>query len=115
VQKGLVVTASVALRRARARQTDDVAKDILEYFLRHPDSADSLTGIARCRLLEQAVHRGVEATEDALGWLIAKGYLEAVPIEGAEPVFQLNRSRRDEAERFLKSLRSKAGSQQDSG
>ena len=109
------VTASVALAAARGKRVDDVAKDILEYFLRHPDSADSLTGIARCRVLEQAVHRSVKTTEDALEWLIARGYLETIPLRGSEPVFQLNREKRTEAEKFLKLRANRSRRHEDSG
>jgi hypothetical protein len=96
------VTVSVALN-AEGKQIEDVATDILDYFLQHPDSADSLTGIARWRLLEQAVHRSVETTEDALVWLTTRGYLEEVDLQGVERVFRLNRTRRDDADTLVKS------------
>ena len=39
-----------------------IAKEILSYFLRNPQAADNLEGVARWRLLEQTVHRSVEET-----------------------------------------------------
>jgi hypothetical protein len=80
----------------------EVAGEILSYFLRNPEAADNLIGIARWRLLEEAVHRTVAATEGALRWLLAQGYLLEIPVQGTENIFQLNPEKREEAERFLK-------------
>jgi hypothetical protein len=79
-----------------------VAKEILSYFLRNPDAADSLTEIARWRLMQEAVRRSVENTQAALNWLISEGYvLEEIRV-GTESLFQLNPAKRGEAESFLK-------------
>lgn len=77
--------------------------DILRYFLRHPEAADSLYGVARWRLLEEAVQRSVETTERALRWLVDHGFLLERPSHVAEPTFQLNPEKSAEAERFLRS------------
>jgi hypothetical protein len=78
------------------------AKEILAYFLRNPDAADSLTELARWRLMEEAVRRSVEKTEAALNWLIQQGYLREETRMGAERIFQLNPTRRGEAERLMR-------------
>jgi hypothetical protein len=86
------------------KSQQEVAGEILSYFLRNPEAADNLVGIARWRLLEEAVHRTVAATENALRWLIAQGYLQEVSVQGTEHIFQLNPEKREEAELFLKDI-----------
>lgn len=78
------------------------AKDILRYFLRHPQAADNLEGIARWRLMQERVQRGVEETERALQWLVSQGYLSAEDAGSAPPIFRLNQQKRAKAEQFLK-------------
>jgi hypothetical protein len=80
----------------------EAAKQILDYFLRNPEAADSLTGIARWRLMEDFVQRSVEATQAALDWLVAEGYVEAVTRRGVGPLFHLNSQKREEAESLLR-------------
>ena len=74
------------------------ACEILAYFLRNPAASDSLEGIARWRLLEEAIHRKVMETKDAVEWLVKEGFL----IETAHPstgkLFRLNPERRNQAE-----------------
>lgn len=77
-------------------------KEILSYFLRNPDAADSLTEIARWRLMQETVRYTVESTQDALNWLIAEGYVREETRVGAERIFQLNPTRREDAESFLR-------------
>lgn len=77
-------------------------REILSYFLRHPSAADSLTGIARWRLMEEAVRQSVETTETALNWLISEGYLNEESRVGTERIFQLNTARLKDAEDFLR-------------
>lgn len=98
------VRASLHLPLNTGKSQQEVAGEILSYFLRNPEAADNLVGIARWRLLEEAVHRSVAATENALRWLIAQGYLTEVPVRGNEHIFQLNPEKREEAELFLKDI-----------
>ena len=86
------------------RETDgepEMAKEILRYFLRNPRAADSLEGVARWRLLEDAVRRRVESTERALRWLVHHGFLREMSTTGTGAIFSLNPERQAEAERFL--------------
>lgn len=66
------------------------AREILEYFMRNPKAVDSLEGIARWRLMEQAIHRTVSETEGALEWLVEKGYLIEVEQPRSSRLFRLN-------------------------
>jgi len=78
-----------------------MAREILRYFLQNPHAADSLEGVARWRLLEEAVQRRVQGTHQALGWLVRHGFLREVTTAGTGAIFSLNPDRQSEAERFL--------------
>jgi hypothetical protein len=95
------VRQSLSLLDAADKSSEAVAREILGYFLRNPEAADSLTGIARWRLLEEAVQRSVARTEAALQWLLEQGYLRQVQMRGTEGIFCLNPEKRTEAELFL--------------
>jgi hypothetical protein len=81
----------------------EMAREILRYFLRNPQAADSFEGVARWRLIEEVVRRRVEGTHKALGWLVRHGFLREVSTAGTVAIFRLNPERQAEAERFLKS------------
>ena len=66
------------------------AREVLSYFLRNPAAVDSLEGIARWRLLEQAIHRTIVETESALKWLVDEGYLLEIERPRSPRLFQLN-------------------------
>ena len=95
------VRQSPSLLDAADKSNEALAREILGYFLRNPQAADSLTGIARWRLLEEAVQRSVARTEDALQWLLKQGYLRQVQMKGTEAIFCLNPEKRSEARLFL--------------
>jgi len=85
------------------------ARTILQYFVRHPEAADSFEGIVTFRLLEATIQRNLDEVRDALEWLVDRGFLDAVPTRAsstqpspANMIFSLNRSRQREAERFLR-------------
>jgi hypothetical protein len=89
------------------KSNETVAREILDYFLRNPETADSLTGIARWRLLEEAVQRSVAKTEGALRWLLEQGYLRQVRMRGSEGIFRLNPEKLRDARLFLEQERRK--------
>ena len=83
---------------------EDVTKDILSYFLRNPQTADDLEGIARWRLMRETIRRSVEDTNRALEWLAEQGFLMRDTTFGAGPIFRLNQVNRIRAEAFLAQL-----------
>ena len=89
----------------KSESVPEGAKEILEYFLRHPRAADSLEGVARWRLLEESIHRNIEETNQALGWLASQGFLLEEDVATSGPIFCLNRAKAAEAERFLTEAR----------
>jgi hypothetical protein len=74
---------------------------VLDYFLKHPETADSVEGIARWRLLEQLVQRTVIETTQAIGWLVEHDYLTETVLAGGRRVYRLHPAKRDEAARLL--------------
>lgn len=76
-------------------------REVLEYFTRNPEAADSLEGIARWRLREETIHRGVDEINEALQWLVAEGFLVEESPQGRSPIFRFNRTKLDEARQFL--------------
>lgn len=86
----------------KKQNRDELAREILAYFLRNPQCVDDLKGIANWRLLDQMIHRAVHDTSDALEWLVAEGYLAADAPTGVDRVFRLNEENRNEALEFVK-------------
>lgn len=76
-------------------------EQILRYFVRNPDAADSLEGITRWRLLEEQIHHRLRETQVALSWLVQQGLIQEVSTLGTEPIFCLNLKRRADAISFL--------------
>jgi hypothetical protein len=86
----------------KKQNREELAREILAYFLRNPQCIDDLKGIANWRLLDQMIHRAVHDTSDALEWLVAEGYLATEAPTGADRIFRLNEEKRDEAFSFVK-------------
>ncbi len=78
-----------------------MARQILAYFLRHPEGADDLKGVATWRLLDQMIHQTLGETRDAIEWLVSEGYLVSDSTTGSERIFRLNKEKREEAEHFI--------------
>jgi len=84
-----------------SQESENLAKEILAYFLRNPQSADDLHGITRWRLLDQMIHHALQDTRAALDLLVQQGYLKTESTTGSDPVFRLNAERKDEALNFV--------------
>jgi hypothetical protein len=77
-----------------------VAKEVMRYFLHHPNATDSLEGISRWRLLQEHIEQTVAETHVAIRWLVEREFLEELRGQTSQPVFVLNRKNRAEAEQF---------------
>lgn len=73
-----------------AGRQNEIASEILGYFVRNPKAVDNLEGIVRWRLLEGIVHRTLDETQKALDWLVRQGALLETSTTGLGPVFRLN-------------------------
>lgn len=74
---------------------------MLRYFLRNPQAADTVEGIARWRLLNERIYTKVAETRCALRWLFERGFIIETSRLGVEPVFSLNPESTAKAEQFL--------------
>lgn len=84
-----------------SQESENLAREILAYFLRNPQCADDLHGITRWRLLDQMIHHALHDTRDALELLVQEGYLTKESITGADPIFRLNTNRQTDAATFV--------------
>ena len=78
-----------------------LTKDIMRYYLRNPQSADTLEGIARWRLLEQTVYETVSEVQEAVSWLVSQGLLLKTVRYSSPPLFELNRDRLGDCKQYL--------------
>jgi phosphoribosylanthranilate isomerase len=78
-----------------------IARDILKYFQRNPQAADSLEGIARWRLLDEQIHRSVQEAGQSLDWLVAKGFLLKDSTQASGTLYMLNTEKAAEIAQFL--------------
>lgn len=92
-----------------AKSTQDAAREILGYFLRNPQAADDITGIARWRLMRETVRLSVEQTSDAVEWLITEGFLTEDRRAASGRIFHLNAPHREAAEAFLRQNQDREG------
>jgi hypothetical protein len=97
----IVVDCGWKLAESQERSAGPNAKQILAYFLRNPEAADSIEGIARWRLLEMIVQRTLTETEGAIRWLVNEGYLREKEVPGSQSIFFLNEEKAAEARRLL--------------
>jgi hypothetical protein len=98
MESGLLLSAS----DLKSHRASPPAMEILNYFLRNPAAADSLEGITRWRLLEQAIQRTLLETEKALKWLVEEGYLLEVEQPRSRRLFRLNPERLKQAKALLR-------------
>jgi hypothetical protein len=82
----------------------EIVREILSYFVRHPQAADNLEGIARWRLLDQVITRSLEQTQQALSWLVDQGYLCARATARTGPIFSPNPEKAAAARELLAAL-----------
>ncbi|MGH9382804.1 MAG: hypothetical protein ACRD2N_00710 [Vicinamibacterales bacterium] len=85
----------------KPRAQRELAIEIMSYFLRNPNAADDLHGIAGFRLLDEAIYRHVAHVSDALEWLVSVGWLIKMESTSSDPIFSLNAAARREAEEFV--------------
>jgi hypothetical protein len=84
-----------------------MVREVLGYFLRHPQAADTLEGVARWRLQAETVERTVDEIQEALRWLVQLGFLCEHRTPGSAPIFTLEKSRTPEAEQLLSEVEAK--------
>jgi hypothetical protein len=83
----------------------DVARDVLRYFVRNPDAADTVEGVARWRLLDEKIYRSLQQVTQAMAWLVAQGLLVEDHLPSSRTAFRLNKAALKRIERLLQQER----------
>jgi len=101
------IGSSGGLDVTQRRGVSRPVREILSYFLRNPAAADSLEGVVRWRLLEEAIHKKVIETQKALDWLLDEDLLVEVEGPYSSRLFRLNPEKQNLAERLVETPRRK--------
>jgi hypothetical protein len=83
------------------KATAEIVREVLTYLMSKPDAAETLTDIARWRLMQQAIAQTVEETQRALTWLVRRGLVEEFQTTATPTLFRLNAERLNEARCLL--------------
>jgi hypothetical protein len=83
------------------KRESQAAREVLDYFLRHPDAADDVIGIAQWRLLDTRIQSSVAESEAALARLVEQGFLVA-ERRASRTIFRLNPDRATDAAKYLR-------------
>jgi hypothetical protein len=78
-----------------------VARAILDYFQKHPDAQDTLSGIAEWWLTDDKVQTRTVTIQAALEDLIAKGFVLAHKGKDSQIRYRMNEQRLDDIEALL--------------
>ena len=79
-----------------------VARAILDYFAKHPDAQDTLSGIAQWWLSAEKVKTRTVTIKEALDDLIADGFVLAQRGKDSQIRYRVNEQRLDEIAELLK-------------
>ncbi len=93
----------------KAGPRDQVRREVLSYFVRFPEAADSIEGIARWRLLQERIHRTLAETREAIDWLVSQRYLVQIRTASTDPLFGLNSDKQADAVDYLTQTDSPVG------
>ena len=78
-----------------------LARDLLELYLTNPTLVETTEGLARWRLAEQLLETTMRETQQALEWLVSRGFLRQISGRQGRTVFMMNPDRRDEAQHWI--------------
>lgn len=79
-----------------------VARAILDYFAKHPDAQDTLSGIAHWWLTDEKVKTRTVTIKEALDDLIVDGFVLAQRGKDSQIRYRVNEPRLDEIDALLK-------------
>jgi hypothetical protein len=78
-----------------------LARDLLKLYLTNPTLVETTEGLARWRLADQLLDKTIRETEQALEWLVSRGFLRQISGRRGRTVFMMNPDRRDEAQHWI--------------
>lgn len=91
-------------------QKSDIIREILAYFVEHPEAEDTLNGILQWWLLERKIKSQTENVKEALADLVKKGLvLEYNRSSDRSVRYRINQSRYDEIQMLLKKITEYSG------
>jgi hypothetical protein len=79
-----------------------VVYEILTYLAEHPDSSDSLEGIAQWWLLERSIEHHIGIVKEALAELVVKGLVLENKGRDERTHYRINRRKQREIQALLK-------------
>ena len=80
------------------------AREILSYLIEHPDAKDTVDGILRWWLTKGNSEIRKGEVEEALDFLVAKGFLIERETSDLKKIYGVERERLGEIETYLKDL-----------
>lgn len=78
-----------------------VIGEVLRYMIEHPDAKDTIEGILKWWLPEGRGEPRKEEVQEALNFLVSKGWLTKREISSEETVYGLNKKHLEEIKAFL--------------
>jgi hypothetical protein len=79
-----------------------LADEVLAYLLQHPQSQDTMEGIAEWWLLEQRIRHAIADVEAALRELVSNDFLVACQCRDGRTYYGLNRDKEREIRQHLR-------------
>lgn len=86
----------------------ELVEDVLRYFTRNPNAADTVEGLARWRLVDEVIHSNLEHVAKAVAWLVSQRMLVEESTSPLTKVVRLNEQELGQIKRFLQQASSKA-------
>lgn len=82
-----------------------LARDLLRLYLTNPTMVETIEGLARWRLAEQLIEQTIRETQQALEWLVGRGFLREISGRRGRTVFMMNPDRREDAQQWVGAAR----------
>lgn len=82
--------------------SEAVIRAILRYLVEHPDAKDACDGVSRWWLPGDLVNRQGSGVQEALDFLVSRGWLTARKTRSSKKIYGLNKERLEEVEEFMR-------------
>ena len=79
----------------------ETAREILRYFIRHPDAKDTLEGIARWWFGNNRFEKNTSEVAESLHLLMARGFVIERHGQAIRPYYQMNPAKRADIAEFV--------------
>ena len=83
-------------------EESQISYEILIYLTDHPDSGDTLEGIAQWLLLERRIEHGIANVREALAELVSKGLVVEHKLIDSQTHYRINQRKHGEIQALLK-------------